>query len=660
MHPALQGLFDRFPGYECAIVGSAAADYDSAHDVDVLFLATVDFPQLCHEYGVKYGGWDSPAGQHVRLVKNFGRDACDKPVQLLQHTSVRKFEDHRASDGQAYALLLRDGTVLNPGKRFDKATAKPVSVTPAKLSVSSALTPDPLCCWCRAPVVLTEGVAWCSGSEACRERQRQCGMKTVVDGEERWLFVPTPSQTEVLEAKERNLFVYSNRGSGKSHVMRWACHMMALAIPGFRYAILRTSFPELMKNHLVFLKDEMKLFGEETDGISYNKTEHVCYYGNGSMGFYMQAETDEQVKNALGIEMYLCVFDEAPTFKWEHMTMIASSVRVPAKFGDLRAMVRYLGNPIGDSIEELWKYFVDKDVDPLEDPEYRADEWRAIQLRLEDNIHLDVAAYRKQFAGLPPHIRRAWLDGERADERAMFDFRPHKDGKPYHVVSEWPTDKYGHEIVQYSPDAGWKFPEWVKIYRAYDHGFYPDPAVCVWFAIIGKQIVVFKEKTWLRKVAKEIAGDILELSKGMRVSATYCDPTIDIKTGADIWTIRDIFENNGVPMDPSVNNREHYAHAIHSALQEEIEVGPGDKRPRIVFLNDGINGVPLAIKYIPLMRYDETKPLQMADHKHDHIPIAIAYMLLSVLPNTTPVDVGPQKKWLQPKTTPHRTLSYRR
>jgi len=45
-------------------------------------------------------------------------------------------------------------------------------------------------------------------------------------------------------------------------------------------------------------------------------------------------------------------------------------------------------------------------------------------------------------------------------------------------------------------EAGWHYPDWVKIYRSYDHGIRPDPAVCLWFAIIGRMIIAFKEKTW--------------------------------------------------------------------------------------------------------------------------------------------------------------------
>ena len=529
------------------------------------------------------------------------------------------------------------------------------------LKPTPEVEPVPCCCWCNAPVVLKNRIGWCSGSKACRQRQMACGVQVTLNGKRKWLFVPTPSQTEVMEATDTNLFVHSNRGSGKSHVLRWMCHALALAIPGYKYAILRTSFPELTLNHLIFLKDEMDSMGGEANGYYYHKTEHICYYPNGSMGFYRQAETDEQVKNVLGVEMYLCVFDEAPTFKWNHMAMIAASVRVPAGSG-LKPLKRYLGNPIGACIDELWMYFIDKDVDPLNDPEYRPEEWRAIKLRLEDNVHLDIVAYRKSLAGagLPEHIRKAWLDGERADERAMFAFFPNKDGKPYHVVAEFP--RWGlnnQQIAQRNEFGVWHFPDWVKIYRAFDMGWAPDPAVCVWFAIIGKRILVFKEKTWLRTIAADIAQDMVKESKGMHIAMTYCDPTIDIKTGADILTIRDTFENNGVPMEPSVNSREHYAHAIHSALQSEVEWGSREAMthvPRIQFLQGNGVGVPLTIKYLPMMRYDDKNPMEMADHRHDHLPIACAYFLMSVIPTTKAVDVGPPKRWMQPKKGERKVL----
>lgn len=381
----------------------------------------------------------------------------------------------------------------------------------------------PLCCWCHAPLHLDERTAWCSGSQECRDKQLACAISIERDGRKVWLFVPSPKQTEAMMAREPNVFVWGNRGGGKSVCMRWFAHQLAIAIPGFKYAILRTSFPELMKNHLIFLEQEMNTLGGDKHGFSYHKTDHVCYYPNGSLGFYAQCANDADVKKILGAEVALVIFDEAPTFQWDHMRLIAASVRVPAGSG-LIPMTRYLGNPVGDSIDELWKYFIDKDVSLEDDPEYRSDEWRAIEMHVQDNPYLDAKQYWKQFSGLPKHFIKAWKEGLRVEERTLFEFMPTKDGKPYHVVSEIPRFGDGKPIFTVDGDGTYHFPDWVRIYRAYDHGFWPDPAVCLWFAVYGKRVLCFKEMTRFRVLAKDIAKEIIAESKGMRVTASYCVP----------------------------------------------------------------------------------------------------------------------------------------
>lgn len=139
-------------------------------------------------------------------------------------------------------------------------------------------------------------------------------------------------------------------------------------------------------------------------------------------------------------------------------------------------------------------------------------------------------------------------------------------------------------------------------------------------------------------------------SEGMRISMTYCDPVMDMKTPADVRTIKDIFEDNGVPMESSVNNREHYAHAVHTALQEEVEPGV----PKLQILDKGYSpgmGCPYLIKTIPQMRYDPKHPLRMADSKNDHGVIALAYFLISS-GATERRDISVTyrlPKWMRPK-----------
>lgn len=184
----------------------------------------------------------------------------------------------------------------------------------------------------------------------------------------------------------------------------------------------------------------------------------------------------------------------------------------------------------------------------------------------------------------------------------------------------------------------------VRVYRTFDMGFFPDPAVCLWIAHLGNRYIVFKEKLWFRTVASDIAHDMRKESEGMRISMTYCDPSMDFQTGADVRTIKGIFEENGVPMEKSVNNREHYAHAVHTALAEEVEPGV----PRIQIVR---SACPYLIRTIPMMQFDEKRPMALADHKHDHAVVALAYFLISHSSNehrpAKPLSQTP--RWLRPK-----------
>jgi phage terminase large subunit len=532
---------------------------------------------------------------------------------------------------------------------MDSPTPSTNKVDVAKLLIADVNEKiEARCCWCDSKLIFSDKilvngrpVAWCSGSKDCRKRQMANGCRVKLDGVVKWLFIPTPKQCEVMEASERNVFACGNRGGGKSVAIRWLCHQLATAIPGFRYAILRTSFPELNITHLSFLEHEKNMLGGEKAGFSYNKTEHLFYYPNGSMGIYAQCATDADVKKVLGAEVALVVFDEAPTFQWEHMRLINSSVRVPEGSG-LKPMAFYLGNPVGPSIDDLWSYFVDKDVDPIKQPEYRPNKWRFIEIHIQDNPYLDKKTYWEDMAGLPEHILKAWRDGKRIDANAMFEIIEEKDGRPYHVIKELPRFGDLASILR---------QQWVRIYRAYDHGFDRDPAICLWFAVIGRRIILFNEQIWHRVIAKDIAKDIKAEGERLlgknhkRPIMTYCDPRIDIKEGNE-KTIKNIFEYNKVPMVCATNNREQYTHAIQSALKEIVD----DGRPQLQILAEpdsltGALGAPYTLKYLPRMTYDPDKPMRMADHKHDHGPVALAYFLMKHIPVTKKVDAPQYPEW---------------
>lgn len=438
-------------------------------------------------------------------------------------------------------------------------------------------------------------------------------------GELELLYEAQPKQAEFHAAQEPNVLYVGSRGTGKSHALRWEAHARAMAYPGFKYAILRRTYPELYKTHLTFIEKEMRKLGG-----TWHATNKMAKYANGSIGFYSQCESEADVLNLLGAELYWIGFDEMSTFPWEWIVKLSVSVRVPTDSG-LIAMVRGATNPLGESAGDLNRYYVTKDVDPTEDSDYNPEDYRAIFTKMGDNRHVDVEQYRKRFAGLPEHVRAAWLDGEFIAERTLFRVKKFKDDKPWHVIKELPTWRDGSSLLA---------QPWVKVYRAYDDGFFPDPAVCLWFMVIGRRIIVFKEKVWIQKTVKDIAADIKRESQGMNIVMTYCDPKMDVKTTSDVETIRDKFEAAGIPMEPSVNDREWFAKAINEALTEEV-----DGLPRLQMYAYGPDGCPYLVKYLPEMRWKETNFKAMDDHKHDHPVVALAYFLMSYIPNTQPNEI---------------------
>ena len=261
------------------------------------------------------------------------------------------------------------------------------------------------------------------------------------DGTVEVLYEPTPKQAEWHALSEPNALFIGSRGTGKSLALRWEAHIRAMATPNFNYAIMRRTGPELEKSHLMFIAAEMKKLGGY-----FHHTKNIAYYPNGSTGFYTQCSDEEHVLTLLSAQYGMMGFDEISTFPWEMVTKLAGSLRVVKNSG-LMAVLRACTNPLGVSADEINHYFVLRDVDTEEDPEYNPNDWASVKVHLEDNPHIDQVQYRKRFSGMSAHVRRAWLDGEFCLENALFEFLPRKNGEPYHVIDQLPLFN-GRSIIE--------------------------------------------------------------------------------------------------------------------------------------------------------------------------------------------------------------------
>lgn len=438
------------------------------------------------------------------------------------------------------------------------------------------------------------------------------------------LFRPHPGQIPAIaDLTTPNLFVYGPRGTGKSTIWRWMLHGLAMQFPGFRYLVVRREYTELEKTHLAELPQEVKAL--TGDASNYHATSHTVRYGNGSLGWFAACDSEADAKKLLGAQVTALVFDEAPELEWQWMARIRGSVRNTVDF-PLAPFTRFLGNPYGLSIDELWDLLVTNTVDRDQYEGYDPSEWRAVFVPIEANPSVNFTEYWKQFVGLDQATLKAWKYGEKAEPGALFSLIATKTvplpdvttgqmvetEQPYHLLEHVPT-------LNGKPIDGL---EWVRIACGYDHGFSDtDPAVCLWGAVVGLRVIVFHEQTWKKTVIKDICKDIVEF-RAERPVLTYCDPSLNIDQGTG-FTLIDHFALHHVALEPARNDRELFVTIVQEALN--TEVSPGIPRVQIVE-----PACPMLVKTIRKLKGNPNNPRKLADSKLDHWVIALAYLLMGL------------------------------
>lgn len=433
-----------------------------------------------------------------------------------------------------------------------------------------------------------------------------------------------------------NLIMEGPRGTGKSHTMRWDFHIRAMSYPGFKYLMLRRTMPELRKSHLLYLEDEMERLGGRALGVRSGNVE--AHYPNKSLGLFGHCETDADVMKYLSSQFDAICFDEITTFEWDMVTKIKTSCRV-TKASGLIAFVRGGTNPLGVSAEDVYRYFIGRDLTKEEDKNYIASDWGNLHIERDDNPHLDYAQYDKQFVGLPEAYRKAWQDGMWGVEGAYFSIEPR------HYMLQMPEIKGINPNEPVRPATNWP---WIHVYRVIDWGWH-DPTVCVWIAVLpdGHEIP-FQELALLRTPAPQVADEINALSDGMKIIATIADPTLWDGEKEMGHCLADEFESKGIWLTKGRNDRTTAGYAI----QNHLNTLCADGTPKLQFIMDeaGQSPTPTLIRTLKAMRVDKTRPGRIADHKADHMPIALGYFAMAdVAPCRVPRPDESQAPWLRKK-----------
>lgn len=462
-------------------------------------------------------------------------------------------------------------------------------------------------------------------------------------------YTPQLHQIPYHESDCPNLLALGTRDTGKSYMERHDAIIRCMKFPGFKALILRRTMPDLQKSHLRHVDAEMKLLGHDVG--YYRESTHDVKFGNGSFIQFSQCEQMKDVSNYLSSEWDLIVFDELSTFPLEMFLMICAACRTPED-APYRALVRAGSNTLGVGAKWMKAWFIDKNVDPVEYEDYDPTDFEMQFSTLDQNLYANKADYEKRLKVLPPHVKRAWLRGEFVVEGAYFtNFKYLDDDEhPWHVIDQLPTWKDHRGNYVHFLDL-----PWISIYRAIDWGYSPDPAVCLWIAVLpdGHE-VVFKEKHWKRTLAKDVAKAIVDESKGMHIVDTFADPSMFSKDGSSDYSIAETFEMAGVPMVAAQNDRELFGYVIceHLDTEQEVEVrGKLRRRPKMQILEDDGRGLGCAnlLRTIPIQTMDPNDPKKIAAGE-DHWVVALAYFSMGrALPTHDPKQTS-TPFWMRPKS----------
>jgi Terminase-like family. len=216
------------------------------------------------------------------------------------------------------------------------------------------------------------------------------------------------SRSTPTESPITHLLIAGAAGVSKSFGARWNLFRRCRAIGGYRALILRTTFPELERNHLQFCSGETKALGD----AEYKAQPRIARFfhgddGNDALIYAGYCDTHSDIANHLGAEWDEVNFDEAVTFLPEAISEIttrargSNTARISHELLGLRAgRTRLYSNPGGRAMRYLVAMFIRKNPDRDQFPNYNPEEYGFISCTLEDNPYLDKSYPARALAGL--------------------------------------------------------------------------------------------------------------------------------------------------------------------------------------------------------------------------------------------------------------------
>jgi len=268
---------------------------------------------------------------------------------------------------------------------------------------------DARCCWCGKPFIQDQILGawfWICETPSCFDRQCRWAMFDV-DGQ--LFYLPTPKQVELEEAVEAQRYRYicmgGSRGGSKSTGLRRLCYRYCMKYPDFTAYLLRRTFPDLEKDHLLKAQKEMRRLGAKLASrkVTWPKSDSVLAFGH--------CHEDDDWKNYVGAEADLLAIDQIEMFTDKQVTEIAAMIGRMRRDG-WRGVLVAGENPGGPLAEYIDEVFISKTRDRIKYPAYNPDDHLFIKTQVEDNPWVDEE-YGAVLMALEPAQRARYRWGRR-------------------------------------------------------------------------------------------------------------------------------------------------------------------------------------------------------------------------------------------------------
>ena len=429
-------------------------------------------------------------------------------------------------------------------------------------------------------------------------------------------------QYQFLTADKKHVNYGGARGGGKSWGVRTKAKILCGVYKGIKTLIVRRTYPELINNHINPLRDDLYSVA------SYNKSEKVFTFLNGSTIKFGYCNNDKDLDQYQGAEYDVIFLDEATQLKEEWIKKIIACVRGVNSFPK---RVYYTCNPGGVSHGYFKRLFMDKKYEAGENPE----DYVFIQALVTDNKALMAAQpdYIKQLEALPPTIREAWLYGRWDIYEGQFfeDFRDTPDIQLCAKAGITPEEAYRQRRFTHVIEP-FEIPRYWNIMRSYDFGYNkpwslgywaidPDGVLYRFMDVYGWNGVPDEGNKW---TPDEQFRYIAELERshpqleGRRITDGVADPAI--WDGSRGESIAETAMRYGIYFTPGEHERIAGWMQVHYRLQFD-ENG----YPRMYFFKT----CETSRRTIPLMMYSETHPEDIDTKLEDHCPDEIRYTCMS-------------------------------